>query len=308
MRKTISLLILSNTTSLKRQITLSKPLAWFSALLLTLCVLVVGFVIVDYSRIKKAMPHSRYLETKIDHQLSTLNDQRQHIQALAGEINALKTQLVVLNQFEERIRIIANIKKTPGQESLFGVGGTVPEDIDGDLPLAADHASLIRGMHEQAKQLDLAATTQEQGFNTLIQHLQNQQNLLASTPAIRPTNGWVTSDFGYRTSPFTGQRVFHKALDIGAREGTPVVASANGIVTYTGNKGLLGKIITIDHGHGVFTRYGHLNDIVVKSGALVKRGDKIGTVGATGRTTGPHLHYEVHLSGVPVDPKRYILN
>ncbi len=308
MQKTISLLILSNTSSLIRQMTLSKPLARCCIVLLAVRSIFTGLVFYDYGRMKIAIPHSRYLETKITDQLHTLKDHRQHIQALAGELNSLKAELVALNQFEEKIRIIANIKETPGQESLFGVGGAIPEDIEKALPLTEDHSSLIRGIHQQTKQLELAAATQEHGFESLIKHLENQQNLLASTPAIRPTDGWVTSDFGYRTSPFTGQRVFHKALDIATREGTPIIASADGIVTYTGKKGLLGKVITIDHGHGMVTRYGHLNKALVKSGTLVKRGDEIGLVGTTGRTTGPHLHYEVHLNGVPVDPKRYILN
>lgn len=308
MRKTISLLFLSNTSSLIRQVTLSKPFAKVLGFLGIVCIILTGFVFYDYVAMKKAIPHARYLAWEIDNQQNALKQQHRHIQTLAGEINSLKAKLVSLNRFEEKIRIIANIKRTPGQESLFGVGGTIPEDIDEALPLSSDHTSLIRGMHEQTSELSLAASTQEKGFSSLIEKLQAQQNLLASTPAIKPADGWITSDFGYRMSPFTGQRVFHKALDIGARAGTPVIATANGFVTYAGNKGLLGKIVSIDHGHGMVTRYGHLNKILVKPGSAVKRGDQIGLVGTTGRTTGPHLHYEVQLNGVPVNPKRYILN
>jgi len=308
MRKEISLLIFSNTASAIGQITLSRPIAWLFVLILSVCLSVAGYAAFDYVRIKKAMPHSSYLETKIAGHLDTIEDQRKHIQALAGEVNVLKSKLVSLNQFEEKIRVIANIKKTPGQESLFGVGGTIPEDIDTTVALTTDHSSLIRDMHTQTEQLELASASQERGFGSLIRRLQDQQNLLASTPAIRPTDGWVTSGFGYRTSPFTGQRVFHKAVDIATREGTPVVATADGVITFTGSKGLLGKIIAIDHGYGMITRYAHLNKILKNLGAAVKRGDRIGLVGMTGRTTGPHLHYEVHLNGIPVNPKRYILN
>jgi murein DD-endopeptidase MepM/ murein hydrolase activator NlpD len=310
MRKNISLLIFGNTTSSIKQITLSKPLIWISGLLLAIGLILTGIIIVDYGRLRISMPHSRQLESKISDHMNTIQFQRKHIQELGNEINVLKSDLVTLSQFEEKIRIIANIKdaQDQDQESLFGVGGNIPDDIDTAIQMTDDHSSLLRDMHEQTKQLDIASTSRVQGLQSLIQHLQDQQNFLASTPAIRPTDGWITSGFGYRTSPFTGQREFHKALDIATRKGSPVVASANGIVTHAGSKGLLGKVITIDHGHGMVSRYGHLDKTLRKSGETVKRGDEIGLVGTTGRTTGSHLHYEVLLNGLAMNPKQYILN
>ena len=133
-------------------------------------------------------------------------------------------------------------------------------------------------------------------------------DLLASTPAIRPTKGWKTSGFGYRVSPFTGLKEFHKGVDIATRKGTPIIASADGVVTFAGTKGMMGRVITIDHGHGMITRYGHLHKALKKRGDAVKRGEKIALVGSSGRSTGPHLHYEVLLNGLPVNPEKYILN
>ena len=101
---------------------------------------------------------------------------------------------------------------------------------------------------------------------------------------------------------------FHKGLDIAARQGTPILATANGKITFADSKGQLGKVVFINHGHGIVTRYAHLSKILKKEGDIVKRGDKIALMGNTGRSTGPHLHYEVRLNGVPVDPKKYILN
>ena len=109
-------------------------------------------------------------------------------------------------------------------------------------------------------------------------------------------------------SPYTGLREFHRGLDIATREGMPVVASADGVVTFAGKKGFLGKVLRIDHGHRMVTRYGHLRTVLKKRGDVVKRGDIIGRVGKTGRSTGPHLHYEVFLNGIPVNPEKYILN
>ncbi|MBU4415374.1 MAG: M23 family metallopeptidase, partial [Proteobacteria bacterium] len=152
------------------------------------------------------------------------------------------------------------------------------------------------------------AINQKRSFESLFNNLEDQRNLLASTPAIRPTNGWISSKFGYRISPFTGFREFHKGLDIATRKGAPIVATADGVVTFVGVKGLIGKVIVIDHGHGMVTRYAHVHKALKKRGDVVKRGDTIALVGNTGRSTGSHLHYEVHLNGIPVNPAKYILN
>jgi len=163
-------------------------------------------------------------------------------------------------------------------------------------------------MHAQLEQLSEASVVQSQAFEEVYGYLQDQKSLLASTPAIQPTTGWISSGFGYRKSPFTGLKEFHRGLDIATREGTPIIAPADGIVIFTGKKGGLGRLLTINHGHGIITRYAHLQKSLLKRGSHVKRGDKIALVGNTGRSTAPHLHYEVHLNGIPVNPAKYILN
>ena len=170
----------------------------------------------------------------------------------------------------------------------------------------------MRDMHEQIEQLSLASVNQQEELESLLKSLEDQQNLLASTPAIRPVSrnvtSWITSRFGYRKSPFTGRRELHKGYDIASRQGTPILATADGVVTFAGKKGLYGKFIVIDHGHGMITRYGHCQKLLKKRGDKVKRWDTIALMGSTGRSTGPHVHYEVHLNGIPVNPVKYIVN
>jgi murein DD-endopeptidase MepM/ murein hydrolase activator NlpD len=120
--------------------------------------------------------------------------------------------------------------------------------------------------------------------------------------------GWVTSGFGFRTDPFTGLNQMHEGLDISNRVGTPVVATADGIVSDTGKDLIHGNMLVISHGFGMTSSYSHLSKITVRVGQKVKRGDKVAEVGNTGRTTGPHLHYEVKLNGIAANPMRYILN
>jgi murein DD-endopeptidase MepM/ murein hydrolase activator NlpD len=305
MRKKISLVILSNSGSSVKQLTISTAFLRIFALV---CLITLGIFGYDYYLLKIGSIQAQKSEVTISSQSDEIIRQRKQIQGFAEEISDLKAELVELNNFEKKIRIIANIEKTDGQDALFGIGGSIPEDLDTQIPLTQRHNSLLRDMHEQVDQLHMASVNQSQGFVSLFNFLKDQQNLLASTPAVRPCQGWTTSRFGYRKSPFTGRREFHKGYDIANRKGTPIIATADGVVTYSGPKGLLGNMVMIDHGHGMVTRFGHTYKIVVKRGQTIKRGDTIALMGNTGRSTGPHVHYEVHLNGIPVNPEKYILN
>jgi murein DD-endopeptidase MepM/ murein hydrolase activator NlpD len=308
MRKTVSFFILSNTGKRARQFTLSAATLRLLSLMTVAVLVCTAYIIYDYQRLRETVSDTKRLQHRLSSKSEEITNQRKQIQQFAGEINALKSQLLVLNEFETKIRIIANIEKSKDQESLFGIGGSIPEDIDASVLLTEKHNSLIREMHEKTEQIEVATVKQADSFDSLLNYLEDQVTLLAATPAVRPVRGWKTSGFGYRKSPFTGLREFHKGLDIATRQGTPIVATADGIVSFAGNKGLLGKIITIDHGHGMITRYGHTYKILKKTGEPVKRGEKIALIGSTGRSTGPHLHYEVLLNGIRVNPEKYIIN
>ncbi len=305
MRKKISFVVLSNSGSSIKQFTISATFLRLSILAFLICI---GIFTYDYYSLKTAGIDTLERDIRIANQSDEIIHQRKQIQDFAEEISALKTTLVDLNNFEKKIRIIANIEKPDEQDSLFGVGGSIPEDLDAQMPLSQKHNSLLRAMHEQVEQLNLATVNQDQSFESLFKFLKDQQNLLASTPAVRPASGWTTSRFGYRTSPFTDRREFHKGYDIANRLGTPISATADGVVSFTGPKGTLGNMVIVDHGHGMVTRFGHCHKILVKRGDAVKRGDTIALMGNTGRSTGPHVHYEVHFNGLPVNPEKYILD
>ena len=308
MRKKITFFVLGSTRSSIKQVTVSKVFLRILSLFLVSCLIFIGFIIYDYNNFQQTKVDSNNLQKKISYQQEEIADQRKQIQKFASEINMLKSKLLVLNDFEKKIRIVANTEKTNEEKSLFGIGGSRPEDLDTKVQLTKKHNSLVREMHEQVKQLSLASKNQKEGFESLLKYLEDQRNLLACTPTIRPARGWISSRFGYRISPFTGRREFHKGLDIANRKGTPIIVPADGVVAFVGKKGLLGKMITIDHGHGMVTRYGHIRKAMKKQGEAVKRGDTIALMGNTGRSTGPHLHYEVRLNGVLVNPTKYILN
>jgi murein DD-endopeptidase MepM/ murein hydrolase activator NlpD len=152
--------------------------------------------------------------------------------------------------------------------------------------------------HAVAVELDVQALTTA---------LYDQKDYLNSMPTLKPTNGWYTSGFGTRDSPFTGKPNMHEGLDIANHIGSPIVAPAAGIVTYAGPRAGYGSLVTIDHGYGIQTQFGHISKAYVKVGDRVKRGHKIAAVGNTGRSTGPHVHYEVRVNGIPINPQFYIL-
>jgi len=142
--------------------------------------------------------------------------------------------------------------------------------------------------------------------NLLSQKWEEKKAVLKITPTILPVKGIPTAGFGSRKNPFGDGEEFHTGIDISCPTGRPVYASADGMVVEANFSGGLGKCVTIFHGLGISTKYGHLSKIVVKEGQKVKRGTLIGYTGSTGRSTGPHLHYEVLLNGKPVNPLEYI--
>jgi len=143
-------------------------------------------------------------------------------------------------------------------------------------------------------------------FDRLEQAWGDRLKVLASTPSLAPVSGFFSDGYGWRRDPIDGSREFHKGVDIVAPTGTPVRAAADGLVTAAGRMAGYGSMIHLAHGYGMATRYGHLSKIVVNPGQRVKRGDLIGYVGSTGRSTGPHLHYEVFRAGTQVDPRKYL--
>ncbi len=183
--------------------------------------------------------------------------------------------------------------------------------------LAAGGSSFdLKGLSPKASQAVIEAeigTLKERSgalqdtFRVLDVAFQKQALLLSSTPSIYPVHGLLGNGYGWRRDPFTGMRDFHQGLDLVAPLGTRVVAPADGIVTRIGPSGGFGNSVFISHGYGIITRYGHLATYNVKVGQRVKRGDVIATVGSTGRSTGPHLHYELLVHQRNVDPIKYIL-
>ncbi|HUJ15774.1 MAG TPA: M23 family metallopeptidase [Thermoanaerobaculia bacterium] len=234
------------------------------------------------------------------HELSNLRRENRELQSaneqFSKSVESLRTQLHTVEDRTRKLAIIAGISSLDEGNQGGGVGGLRPADL-GDNPYRDDLDKMSFRSHRIEKDLGLL----EQKFTA-------QSLLLSSTPSIAPVHGILTDGFGSRQDPFTGEPGTHNAIDISSAIGQPVRAPADGIVVKAEWANGYGNVIYISHGYGYSTRYGHLSAFAVKPGDHVKRGDVIGYVGSTGRSTGPHLHYEVRLNNVPVNPLEYILN
>ena len=163
---------------------------------------------------------------------------------------------------------------------------------------------VVDELQQRIVQLQLAIDLRRQSQEDDRNLLNDQVSLSRATPKGWPTKGWVTSYFGMRQIPNGSKMRIHEGLDIAASTGTPVYATADGIIARVEYSPSYGKAVVVDHGHGYRTLFGHNSKILVKRGARVRRGDTIAEVGNTGRSTGPHVHYEVQLNGIPVDPRK----
>jgi len=234
---------------------------------------------------------------------------RTQLKSVRERIEHIGSTLDRVERFDQKLRAVTMLSDP--QRNL-AMGPTEPEpgstspttDTQFTQLTTTDTPNALMGRLDR---LSAEATRQEQSLQELQAYFQDQKSLLASTPSIWPARGWVTSDFGSRLDPYTADRVMHQGLDIAAPHGKEVFAPSDGTVVFAGLEGGYGNVIVIDHGYGIKTRYGHLAKILVKSGEKVKRGAKIAAVGNTGRSTGPHLHYEVRVNGIPQNPRKFIL-
>jgi murein DD-endopeptidase MepM/ murein hydrolase activator NlpD len=207
---------------------------------------------------------------------------------------------------DEKARIIADLEPIDPDIRSLGVGGR--EIKEPPSPLTPALLSQFKTLEDQIEGLKRALIFEEESFKEIIASLETKREILSHTPSIFPVRGSITSYFGKRLNPISRRWEFHKGIDIANAMGTPLVAPANGVVTFTGWKGGFGNLVILNHGYGYTTRFGHLKEMKVQKGERVRRGEIIGYIGRTGRATGSHLHYEVLLAGKPTNPKKYILD
>ena len=227
-----------------------------------------------------------------------------HLSAMAVRLGELQAQMLRLDTLGERLAKSAGLKPQELQDlhasAVPGRGGAESSWVP---PRNLTLLEFTEMLDRLARQVD-ARTDQLNVLEALLLQNSTNRRFLPTLPPI--LESWFSSNFGYRIDPFTGQRAFHEGIDFPAEKGTPILAAAPGKVIFADVHPEYGKMVEIDHGNGLVSRYAHASQLAVKEGDLVVAGQRIASVGTTGRSTGPHLHFEVRLNGVPQNPARFL--
>jgi murein DD-endopeptidase MepM/ murein hydrolase activator NlpD len=225
---------------------------------------------------------------------------------IQGRLSLLTDSITSLEHHDSRIRLLANLEPIDSQVHAAGIGGPRPAvSTDERTGVLLERAGEVR---VDVNALIRRANLLTRSFREAADSLASQTERLGATPSIMPTNGWLSSAFAaMRAHPILHESRPHEGVDITAPRGTPIEATANGTVIFAGSEPGYGNVLRIAHGYGIVTSFAHASRLLVSVGAKVKRGQRIALVGNTGLSTAPHLHYEVHVNGRPVNPLRYIL-
>jgi murein DD-endopeptidase MepM/ murein hydrolase activator NlpD len=293
-----TIVLADRTTGVVRRFTISlKP-----AVIVVLGVVTLPILIGTGAALKAKYEVASMFAAKATLEFENAN-YRAATEQLAGQIMALQTAMSDLG---------AKAALDPSlQNSMDKLPAIVKSRAMGGPTAAAALTSMAPGLSSPENTFALLKDLLqglESRLQTVRSDVDKRNQLAAATPSIWPTHGWLSSSMGNRADPLTGEKDFHPGLDISADKGDPVYSTADGRVTHAASAGNYGNLVIVDHGYGLETRYGHLSVFKVTHGQKVKRGDLLGLVGSTGRTTGAHLHYEVRASGRILNPLQLLLN
>lgn len=247
-------------------------------------------------------------KTKMNNLRSSYEHLSETLTSLQNQLDNVSVEVGVIEEKDQAIRTYAGLPQIDQDVRKLGVGGTdfkvnAIDDIPNDI------TNRITEIEMNVNALSRKVKLELNSYNNLYDVVRNHSDNLKFVPSIRPVqSGYINSGYGYRKDPFNGNTRFHYGLDIAVNVGTKVYAPADGKIKFAGNQGGFGRVVKIDHSNGYRTIFAHLSKINVKPGAKVKRGDFIALTGKSGRTVGPHLHYEVHQYGAPQNPLDYFFS
>jgi murein DD-endopeptidase MepM/ murein hydrolase activator NlpD len=302
--KHLSVIIVPHTKTSTRTLCFSRKKLKFLGIGGIVLAVALLAILVDYARM--SIIRGRYKALKAE-----TAEQKTAIASYEKSITELQTKISSLESYTKKLNVMAGLKSPDVLTAPAGVGGGGPETDEPDpagepsqIPAPAGPQVINPGTIQNLSQ---KARSIESNLNSLLNFFESDSLRLASTPSIMPAAGWISSVYGHRNDPFTGAWTMHWGLDISTNTGNPIMATADGIVIKVETDRYLGKNVTISHGNGYTTVYGHMSNFAVKAGQKVKRRDIIGYIGQTGKAAGPHVHYEVWKDGKRIDPRNFLL-
>ena len=304
--KDYTVIIISEAQTSNKEFTISSKLIRNSIIAFSILLLIFGYIIFDYLTVS----YNKEKMVKLEKQ----NKQKDvMIEKLTSTISQLNTSLAKMEDYKKRIMIATGLSSPYALKEVGTGGGTLINENSNNISVINTEVKVpkketYKDILNKSKDIKNKAVDLENTLAFVKNVVDEQKMRLASTPFIWPTRGYLSEAFGWRIHPFTGRREFHNGIDIATQVGNKVIAPANGVVLVAEYRQYYGNLIILDHKFGYTTRYGHLASFNVKEGQRVKRGDVIGYVGNTGRSTAPHLHYEIRFLGKPINPLKMIID
>ena len=296
-KKKLTFLLIPDSSGSPRQISVSLALIY--SLLGALLLLIIATFFLSSHFFSYEVSQDEL--TRLRAENTQLNDKYEQMRWNLAEVEDRYSELV---SREVKIRSLFDLPEIASEERQLGIGGPEPAVF---IEFSETEQEAYITELEVDRLLRLSQFELEK-YSEVENSLSDIKERLRHTPSIWPTTGWLSRGYGMKYDPFTGYKQMHRGLDIANHTNTPVIATADGRVSIISTATQLGKMITIDHGYGYRTRFGHLNKLLVKRGQRVKRGDVIGLMGSTGYSTGPHLHYEIFRNNKFLNPNDFILN
>lgn len=299
-----TILIIPENSSRPRQLHVPAWLVRAGLVVLPVLALIAVTLFLDYRFVANQVYENRELQSE-NRRL------RQNVQLYQNRMEALESSLDRIENFSARLKMITNLMD---KDQLSQHLELPPPDASSNLSFAAKptegviETSLSKKEDAAFEKLSTQSLTLEQSLHDLYELLSDQKSFLNALPTKKPAEGYFTSGFGVRVSPLgENAEKMHEGLDVANAVGTPIHSPAQATVIYAGRKSGYGQIVILDHGYGLETWYGHTSKVLVKAGQRIRRGQRIALMGNSGHSTGSHLHYEVRVHGIPVDPLAYIL-
>jgi murein DD-endopeptidase MepM/ murein hydrolase activator NlpD len=315
-KKAYTILIFSQKAAEVKRFILSPLALKIGICLLALVVVVGGVIVYDYVVYKQKVTELKSLRAEAEAQQEEIRSFQEKITVLEEQLNKLQE---MGKQVEKDLKEVTELQKekknvvVPAKKKNSQVRKKTEVVQEASKPaeekvslLEQERPRLVNRLHSDLGELQKKAFQREQNLKELWEFLQNQKSVLLATPSLWPVIGRISSLFGESRASSSGEPRAHKGIDICVPQGTPVMAATDGVVSFAGTESEYGRLIVIDHGHSFSTVYGHLAKIQIRAGEKVVKGQVIGTVGMSGNTTGPHLHFEVRLNNNPVNPARFM--